>query len=64
MSCEHKRISNMTWPDGGDSELCRDCLMTRYHWEWDSTEWQNHGYKTPKDWYQEAADLQHQIDIL
>ena len=58
------RVRTMSWPDGGQSDLCTDCLGTRHHCEFDTTEWQDHGYKTPRDWYFEAAQLQHDIDQL
>lgn len=63
--CIHnKRIRKMYWPDGGESWLCDDCLLTKHHTEDSESEWQNHSYKSPADWYQEAADLQKQIDDI
>ena len=55
--CPHRRKSRMTWPDGGDSELCTDCLKTRYHTEMDTTEWQDHGYVIEADWYKEGFEM-------
>ena len=56
--CEHRRVRRMTWPDNGDSELCTDCLLTRHHWEQGDSGWQDHGYKSPADWYREAAEFE------
>ena len=56
--CEHRRARRMTWPDNGDSELCTDCLLTRHHWEQGDSGWQDHGYKSPADWYREAAEFE------
>lgn len=62
MACEHKRkVRQMEWPDGGTSELCEDCLLTR-HVDVITTEWQDHGYKSPADWYNEAEKLQRGMD--
>ena len=64
MSCEHKRIRHMTWPDNGTSELCVDCLLTRHSWEQGITDWQDHKYMSPADWYKEAMELQMQMDKI
>ena len=56
--CEHRRVRRMTWPDNGDSELCTDCLLTRHHWEEGDSGWRDHGYKSPADWYREAAEFE------
>jgi len=55
--CKHRRVSGMTWPDGGTSELCTDCLKTRYITEIDESEWQDHGYVIEAEWYKEAYEL-------
>ena len=69
-NCDHSRkIRSMEWPDGGTSELCGDCLKTRYiddsaffdfH---DQTDWQDHKYRSPADWYAEAVKVQKALDI-
>ena len=54
----------MTWPDGGSSFLCIDCLFTRYEDEMIETPWQDHSYKNIGDWYREAATFQDELDNL
>ena len=57
----------MTWPDGGTSELCEKCLMTRW---FDVgifgatciSIWQDHEYSTPADWYKQAMEFQLKIN--
>jgi len=64
MDCEHKWAYSMHWPDGGTSELCSNCLMTRHIDDVITTEWQDHGYKAISDWYYEAAELQCNMNHL
>lgn len=62
--CQHPRAKSMDWPDGGGSELCITCLKTRHHTEQETSEWQDHQYKTISDWYLEASKLQNTLDDL
>jgi len=39
MDCEHSKAHFEDWPDGGSIEVCEDCGVSRYHWEWGETDW-------------------------
>lgn len=62
-ACWHKKALGMAWPDGGESQLCPDCLKTR-HIDVENTEWQDHNYNSIGDWYREAAKLQDKRDDI
>lgn len=39
MNCKHTDTKYEDWPDGGVVEVCQNCGMSRYHWEWGETQW-------------------------
>ena len=61
--CGHIRTRIMSWPDGGDSEVCERCLLTR-HLDAVVSDWQDHGYNTIADWYIEASKFQEVMNGL
>ena len=56
--CSHKSTRSMPWPDGKRGELCLDCLKVRILSDFGNQatgDWEDHGYKSVADWYDEAA---------
>lgn len=39
LECAHMNSHYEDWPDGGQIEVCEDCRMSCYHWEWGDTHW-------------------------
>lgn len=61
MSCEHKRIVDIGWPDGGTARFCHDCKMVTYHTEFDET---TSGPTTLIEVYRAAARCAADLDSL
>ena len=38
-ACKHDSVRHEDWPDGGCIEICTICGMSRYHSEFDTSEW-------------------------
>lgn len=37
--CKHKNTTEIDWPDNSSVELCKDCGMSRNHWEFGESDW-------------------------